>query len=351
MIKERYLLEREDNIEKGVMDFLTTETGLLLANSLWQCLNVVSSQRLFLTGIPKHILIGRLPKNNPLYHKVQPDSDVDIICITCEFNLTPEEFRACIEAEATAHPNCHPSWWYEATETKLLAKGSIVWPPELKHLSAVEVKSAYSLTETRKGKPSVMLYGLTNKKLNKAETQCKSLLLMGFDWVSMLVGIATEPQGGIGSQPWMNASTVGAEAFFKAKPSLESLPDAEFGIAAWPIGAIGGPLSFVPRNRILKGKHPLKIDPTKTVLLRKTEKYAGAGCAQLIRPALKNSRINRSNIRNLRDGMFSKLADILRGVPKPILFPAILSWDKKKKALVPILGFPTISHTASKRVI
>ena len=309
MVDERYLLELEDKIEDGVVELLTSDTGIQLATDLWRSLDVNPYLFVIKTRehvLPRHALIGQLPKNYPRYHKIQPDGDVDCLAITCEFN----------------------------------AEGHLIWPPVLRQLSAVEVKAAYGLVETKDGKPSLVLYGLTEKKLKKAVTQCEGLLLMGFDRVSMLVGIATEPQGGQGSQPWMNAFSISAEAFFKSEPVLKSLPIADFGIASWPIGAVGGPLPRVPRDRIPKGKHPLKIDPSATVAFRKTERFAGTGCAQLIRPALNNSQINQPNVRNLRKRLHSNLTNMLTKVPRPTALPAVLRWDRENKGLMPVLGFP-----------
>ncbi|MEW6248782.1 MAG: hypothetical protein AB1555_19025, partial [Nitrospirota bacterium] len=268
---EKYLLELEDKIESGVVELLMSEMGPILAANMWQSLGLVPQLCAFLQGLPKHALVGRLPKSDGLYHKIQPDSDVDILAFPCEVD----------------------------------AEGQVTWPPQPRQLAAVEVKAAYALVKSQGESASLVVYGLNDRKLKKAATQCESLMLMEFDHVSLLVGIATEPQGGLGSQPWTNASIVGAEAFFKARPFLKSMPPTQFGIAAWSIGAVAGPLGFVPRNEIPKGKHPLRVNPSRAVDFRKTEKFAGAGSAQLVRVPSNNNLMNERSTKKLKDNIES----------------------------------------------
>ncbi len=328
--EKRYLLELEDRIEEGVVELLTSKVELAI--NLWQSISIDSQLSLYLLGMPKSILIGGLPKNDPLFYKIQPNSEVDLIILTCEYDLSPNELKHLIKLEAKTKPDSHPSWWSIIVKLKLLEEGRLIWPPKIKQLSAVEVKAAYALEEIKEG--SLSIHGLTNKKLKKVATQCNSLLLMGFDLVSMLVGIVTEPQGGIKSQPWMNAAFIGTEAFNKAKPFLESLPKDVFGVAAWSIGAIGGPLSFIPKNKIPKGEHPLKIDPSKKMLFRKSEKFAGAGEVKVIRPALKNNQISQPKIKILKECLHKNLTNILRDIPKPTSLPAVLRWNIKNQKLI-----------------
>lgn len=304
MLDDRYLLEFEDKIERGVEDLLVSELSPRVGASLWQNLGVDPQRAIFVLGIPKHRLVDRLQKDHPCYHAIQTDSDVDVLAISAAFD----------------------------------GAGRLVWPPIPNRIAAVEVKAAYALVEPEDGVPTVIVHGLTEKKLKHAVEQCESLLLMGFDQVSLLVGIATEPQSAEGSQAWMDASSIGFDAFFKIKPVLESLPVADFGVAAYPIGAIGGPLPFVSKDEIPKGKHPVRVDPSKVVHFRKIERFAGAGCVQLIRRAIPNSRRCLPDARVFRQRLDSHLANELARLPAPVAFPAVLRWQGDE--LRPVRGFP-----------
>ena len=234
-------------------------------------------------------------KSHRLYHKIQPQSDVDVAVINCGMNN----------------------------------EGGLLWPPIIARVLSIQVKAAYALIK----KDAVVLHGLTNKKLNLLVQQCESSLLMGFDSVSALVAIATEPQGGIGSEPWTNALSLCADAYWKAEPILRSLPNADFGIAAWPIGAVGDSLSFVDRKTIAKGAHPLKV-ASKPTGVRKTEKDAGAGGAQVIRQARHNSRLEQQEIERHRVQLCANLTKMLGSLPKPHALPAVFVWNGKEGRLI-----------------
>lgn len=303
MFDERYLLELEDKIERGVVDLLVSALSPLVGASLWRNLGIDLRRAIFVLGIPKHRLVGRLQKGHPCYHVVQTDSDVDVLGVSAECD----------------------------------GAGRLIWPPIPKRFAAVEAKAAYALVEPEDGVPTVVIHGLTHRKLQHGKEQCESLLLMGFDQVNLLVGIASEPQSAEGSQAWMDTSSIGLDAFFKVRPVLESLPLADFGVAAWPIGAIGGPLPFVPKGEIPKGKHPVKVDPSKPVSVRKTESWAGAGCVQLIRRAVPNSRLCLPAVRDFRQRLDSNLATELSRLSPPVAFPAVLQWQDDE--LRPVGGF------------
>lgn len=161
--------------------------------------------------------------------------DVDVLGATLEPSSVEENDEYLLRMRS-ALPKAHPTQIVSLTAQSMIADGKIKWPPNLSHISALEVKTAYF-------NASGDLKAAGDAYNGRHQTQ--ELCEMGFDRVALARFVVTEPVDSGQHHPWIFASGRSGAArneYLGTTKGVFVSDDDPYGTILISTGAVAGKL-------------------------------------------------------------------------------------------------------------
>jgi len=233
--------------------------------------------------------------------------EIDIIAGNFRFS-DPGEFERLINSFGEENPNTPSAYHFNYCAGKLAYDGGLKWPPSLDYLVGIEVKFSYlPLTATTISSDEFKAKKDSPQKIKKIRLELEKLLKAGLNKVGLFEFLANPPADGVGSQPWLLASSIASKAakVMEGTYAGRIAADSPVGHGACSISGIN----------------------------RRYEQASGAISPRIFRQAQENPLLAEEEIKSNRHKMEQHLTEILCALPHPRTFPAVYVYDKKTREI------------------